>query len=262
MKNLSRRGFLGIASGALLLGIDLPGGAAAQTRAEGPAAVAPKPGTRVAAFLEIRPDSSVRLLSPFVEGGQGINTGLAQTIGEELDLDPARFAVECAPPGPDYAVVNGLRMTGGSFSTRSSFEAMRRLGATAREMLLRAAAARLAVAQDSLTTEDGRVIHAATGRTLGYGELAQAALALQPRDDVPLRDAKSFRWIGRPVARLDMRDKATGRATYAIDIRVEGMLHAAVQHAPISAPSRRRSPTRRRCGRCRASTRSTACPAR
>lgn len=232
VKNLSRRGFLGIASGALLLGIDLPGGAAAQTRAEGPAAVAPKPGTRVAAFLEIRPDSSVRLLSPFVEGGQGINTGLAQTIGEELDLDPARFAVECAPPGPDYAVVNGLRMTGGSFSTRSSFEAMRRLGATAREMLLRAAAARLAVAQDSLTTEDGRVIHAATGRTLGYGELAQAALALQPRDDVPLRDAKSFRWIGRPVARLDMRDKATGRATYAIDIRVEGMLHAAVQHAP------------------------------
>lgn len=232
VKNLSRRGFLGIASGALLLGIDLPGGAAAQTRAEGPAAVAPKPGTRVAAFLEIRPDSSVRLLSPFVEGGQGINTGLAQTIGEELDLDPARFAVECAPPGPDYAVVNGLRMTGGSFSTRSSFEAMRRLGATAREMLLRAAAARLAVAQDSLTTEDGRVIHTATGRTLGYGELAQAALALQPRDDVPLRDAKSFRWIGRPVARLDMRDKATGRATYAIDIRVEGMLHAAVQHAP------------------------------
>ncbi|MFD6320420.1 xanthine dehydrogenase family protein molybdopterin-binding subunit [Methylorubrum thiocyanatum] len=232
VKNLSRRGFLGIASGALLLGIDLPGEPAAQTRAEGPAAVAPKPGTRVAAFLEIRPDSSVRLLSPFVEGGQGINTGLAQTIGEELDLDPVRFVVECAPPGPDYAVVNGLRMTGGSFSTRSSFEAMRRLGATAREMLLRAAAARLAVAQDSLTTEDGRVVHAATGRTLGYGELAQAALALQPRDDVPLRDAKSFRWIGRPVARLDMRDKATGRATYAIDIRVDGMLHAAVQHAP------------------------------
>jgi isoquinoline 1-oxidoreductase beta subunit len=175
VRNLSRRGFLGAASGALFLGIGLrleP--AAAQTRAEGPAAVAPKPGTRVAAFLEIRPDSSVRLLSPFVEGGQGINTGLAQTIGEELDLDPARFTVECAPPGPDYAVVNGLRMTGGSFSTRSSFEAMRRLGATAREMLLRAAAAKLAVPQDSLTTADGRVVHAASGRSLGYGELAAA----------------------------------------------------------------------------------------
>ena len=232
VRNLSRRGVLGIAAGALLLAIDLPSEAAAQTRAEGPAAVAPKPGTRVAAFLEIRPDGDVRLLSPFVEGGQGINTGLAQTIGEELDLDPARFAVECAPPGPDYAVVNGLRMTGGSFSTRSSFEAMRRLGATAREMLLRAAAARLAVPQDSLTTDDGKVIHAATDRSLGYGELAQAALALPPRDDVPLKNPEDFRWIGKPVARLDMRDKATGRATYAIDLRLDGMLHAAVQHAP------------------------------
>ncbi|WP_232628112.1 xanthine dehydrogenase family protein molybdopterin-binding subunit [Methylobacterium sp. Leaf118] len=232
VRNLSRRGFLGVAAGALILGVNLPGEAAAQARAEGAAAVAPKPGTRVAAFLEIRPDGGVRLLSPFVEGGQGINTGLAQTIGEELDLDPARFAVECAPPGPDYAVVNGLRMTGGSFSTRSSFEAMRRLGATAREMLLRAAAARLAVPQHSLTTDNGRVIHAASGRSLSYGDLAQAALALPPRDDVALKDPKTFRWIGRPVARLDMRDKATGRATYAIDIRVEGMLHAAVQHAP------------------------------
>ena len=233
IRNLSRRGFLGAASGALFLGIGLRlDPAAAQTRAEGPAAVAPKPGTRVAAFLEIGPDSRVRLLSPFVEGGQGINTGLAQTIGEELDLDPARFTVECAPPGPDYAVVNGLRMTGGSFSTRSSFEAMRRLGATAREMLLRAAAARLAVPQDSLTTDDGRVIHAATGRSLDYGALAAAALALQPRDDVALKDRKDFRWIGKPVARLDMRDKSTGRAAYSIDLRIDGMLHAAVQHAP------------------------------
>lgn len=200
VRNLSRRDVLGAASGALLLGVGMRlSPAAAQTRAEGPAAVAPKPGTRVAAFLEIRPDDSVRLLSPFVEGGQGIDTGLAQTIGEELDLDPARFAVACAPPGPDYAVVNGLRMTGGSFSTRSSFEAMRRLGATAREMLLRAAAARL---------------------------------ALPPRDDVPLKDRKDFRWIGKPVPRLDMRDKSTGRAVYGIDIRLPGMLHAAVQHAP------------------------------
>ena len=233
VRNLSRRGFLGIAAGALVLGVDLgrvP--ATAQERAEGAAAIAPKPGTRVGAFLEMRPDGTVRLLSPFVEGGQGINTGLAQTIGEELDLDPARFLVECAPPGPDYAVVNGLRMTGGSFSTRSSFDTMRRLGATAREMLLRAAATRLAVPQDSLTTDDGRVVHAASGRSLGYGDLAAAALALQPRDDVPLKPPGSFRWIGKPVPRLDMHDKSTGRATYAIDIRLEGMLHAAVQHAP------------------------------
>ncbi|SFL75942.1 xanthine dehydrogenase family protein molybdopterin-binding subunit [Methylobacterium pseudosasicola] len=230
VRNLSRRGILGVAAGALALGVGFRTQARAQE--EGAAAIAPKPGTRVAAFLEIRPNGDVRLLSPFVEGGQGINTGLAQTIGEELDLDPARFAVECAPPGPDYAVVNGLRMTGGSFSTRSSYDAMRRLGATAREMLLRAAAAKLAVPQDSLTTDDGRVIHAASGRSVGYGELAAAALALRPRDEVSLKDPKDFRWIGKPVPRLDMRDKSTGRAVYAIDIRLDGMLHAAVQHAP------------------------------
>ncbi|MFD0935723.1 molybdopterin cofactor-binding domain-containing protein, partial [Methylobacterium trifolii] len=231
VRNLSRRGFLGAASGALILGIGLPVDPAL-AQAEGAAAIAPKPGTRVAAFLEIRSDGTVKLLSPFVEGGQGINTGLAQTIGEELDIDPSRFVVECAPPGPDYAVVNGLRLTGGSFSTRSSYAVMRRLGATAREMLLRAAAARLDVKQETLATNDGRVVHKASNRSLGYGELAQAALALLPREDLPLKDPKDFRYIGKPMARLDMRDKSTGKATYAIDLKVEGMLHAAVRHAP------------------------------
>ncbi|AWN40152.1 xanthine dehydrogenase family protein molybdopterin-binding subunit [Methylobacterium durans] len=233
IRNLSRRALLGAGTSALLLGVGLRvGPARAGAPAEGAGAIAPKPGTRVAAFLEIRPDGSVRLLSPFVEGGQGINTGLAQTVGEDLDLDPARFTVECAPPGPDYAVVNGLRLTGGSFSTRSSFAAMRRLGATAREMLLRAAASQLKVKQDELSTENGRVLHKASGRSLNYGDLAAAALALAPRDDVPLKDPKDFRFIGKPVARLDTRDKSTGRAIYAIDIRLDGMLHAAVMHAP------------------------------
>ncbi|GJD53325.1 Isoquinoline 1-oxidoreductase subunit beta [Methylobacterium crusticola] len=233
VRNLSRRGILAAAGGALLLGVGVPvDPARAQSRAEGAGAIAPKPGTRVTAFLEIRPDDTVRLLSPFVEGGQGISTGIAQTVGEELDLDPSRFAVACAPPGPDYAVVNGLRLTGGSFSTRSSFAAMRRLGATAREMLLRAAAARLGVPQAQLATENGRVVHAASGRSLGYGALAEAALALEPREDVPLREPDRFRYIGKPVSRLDVRDKSTGRATYAIDLKVEGMLHAAVRHAP------------------------------
>ncbi|WP_244498691.1 molybdopterin cofactor-binding domain-containing protein, partial [Methylobacterium sp. GXS13] len=142
----SRRGFLAAAGSALVLSVALSGRSArasAKGPAEGAGAIAPKPGTRVAAFLEIHPDGTVKLLSPFVEGGQGIATGMAQIVGEELDVPPARFVVECAPPGPDYAVVNGLRMTGGSFSTRSSYAVMRRLGATARDMLIRAAAARL-----------------------------------------------------------------------------------------------------------------------
>ncbi|MFD1703999.1 molybdopterin cofactor-binding domain-containing protein [Methylopila henanensis] len=230
--NLSRRRFLGVASGALVLAVALPH-RRALAQAEGAGAIAPKPGTRVPAFLELRPDGSVKLLSAFIEGGQGINTAMAQIVGEELDVDPARFEVECAPPGPDYALVNGLRMTGGSFSVRSSYAAMRRLGATAREMLIRAAAGRLKVQDSELTTEDGKVVHAASGRSLSYGELAAEALLLQPKEEVPLRDPATFRYIRKPVARLDVRDKSTGKAVYAIDQKVDGMLYAAVTHAPV-----------------------------
>lgn len=226
--NLSRRNFLG-AAGAMVLGVALPLGKARAE--EGAAAIAPKPGTRVPAFLEIRPDGSFKLLSPFVEGGQGINTGIAQIVGEELDVDPSRFEVECAPPGPDYALVNGIRMTGGSFSTRSSYGPMRRLGATARDMMIRAAAERLGVKGSELETDDGKVVHKASGRALSYGELAAKALLLVPRDDVPLRDPATFRYIRKPLSRLDVRAKSTGKAVYAIDQKVDGMLYAAVQHA-------------------------------
>src|SRR5213078_738146 len=100
-REASRRGFLTAAGSALVLSVALPGRSAraqAQGPAEGAGAIAPKPGTRVAAFLEIHPDGTVKLLSPFVEGGQGIATGIAQIVGEELDVPPARFVVECAPP--------------------------------------------------------------------------------------------------------------------------------------------------------------------
>jgi len=124
--NLSRRSFLGASVGALILGVALPDSG---VRAQGAAAAAVKPGTRVSAFLEIHADSTVLLRSPFIEGGQGIFTGMAQIVGEELDVDPTRFTVECAPPGADYLVMDGRRFTGGSRSVRMSYETMRRLGA-------------------------------------------------------------------------------------------------------------------------------------
>ncbi|WP_159992654.1 molybdopterin cofactor-binding domain-containing protein [Roseomonas sp. 18066] len=227
--NLSRRGVLGASLGALVLGFTLPGGSA-RSQALAPAIEA---GTRVPAFLEIRPDGSVVLQSPFIEGGQGIYTAMAQIVGEELDADPARFTVVSAPPGPDYLVVNGrLRFTGGSTSVRSSYTRMRRLGALARRMLIEAAASRLGAPIAELTTEPGRVIHAASGRSLNYGDLAADALALPVPDQVTLKADAAFRWIGKGIARLDVPDKSTGRAVYAIDIQVEGMLLAAVRHAP------------------------------
>lgn len=231
--NLSRRGFmLGAAgAGALVLGVGLSAG---QARAQA-AAKTVVAGTRVPAFLEIRPDGAVRLQSPFMEGGQGIATAMAQIVGEELDADPATFVVEHAPTGPDYLVIGGaMRITGGSMSVRMSYDTMRRLGAMARHMLLQAAAPRLGVSIEALSTEPGRVVHAASGRALSYGELAGHALDLPIPDParIKLKSPDAFRWIGKPVARLDMHDKSTGKAIYAIDERVEGMLHAAVQHAP------------------------------
>ena len=232
--NLSRRRFLlasGSVAGALVLGIGLPSGQARAQAAQQPL----PPGTRVPAFLEIRPDSSVRFLSPFIEGGQGIFTAMAQIVGEELDADPATFIVENAPAGDEYKVMDsGMRITGGSQSVRTSYTTMRRLGALARHMLLQAAATALAVPLASLRTEPGKVVHDASGQTLTYGELASRArdLPVPPADAVSLKDPAQFRWIGKPVKRLDAWEKSTGQAVYTIDCRVEDMLHAAVQHAP------------------------------
>lgn len=230
--NLSRRRFLtGTAVGALVLGFGLPLGSA---RVQAATAAAER-GTQVPAFLEIRPDNTVRLLSPFIEGGQGTFTAMAQIVGEELDADPSTFVVECAPPGDAYFVMeNGIRITGGSMSVRMSYPTMRRLGALARAMLLQAGAEALKVPVGELTTEPGKVVHAASGRSIAYGELSERAMDLPVPDpaSVTLRDPSQFRWIGKPVKRLDAYDKSTGKALYSIDLKVDGMLHAAVQHAP------------------------------
>lgn len=229
--NLSRRGTLGaMAAGGLLLALGIP---ARPARAqEGPAVMAH--ATKVAAYLAIRPDGSITLQNPFAEGGQGIHTAIAQIVAEELDADLARFTVEVAPPGPDYLLLMGghARFTGGSSSVRMSYGHFRKLGATARAMLIQAAASTWQVPAAEVTTEPGRLLHTPSGRSAGFGEFAAAAAALTPPADTALKDPAQFRLIGKPEKRLDGSDKSTGRAQYAIDLKVEGMLHAAVVHAP------------------------------
>lgn len=231
--NLSRRRFLaGSAIGALVIGFGLPLGSA---RVQAATAAASERGTQVPAFLEIRPDGTVRLLCPFMEGGQGTFTAMAQIVGEELDMDPASFLIDAAPPGEAYVVMeNGLRITGGSMSVRMSYPTMRRLGALARAMLLQAGADTLKVPVSELSTEPGKVVHAASGRSVAYGDLAERAMDLPVPDpaSIKLRDPSQFRWIGKPVRRVDAYDKSTGKALYSIDLKVDDMLHAAVQHAP------------------------------
>ena len=233
--NVSRRGFLlsslGVTAGALVIGLGIPVRPAVAQQAAADVTA----GRRVPAFLEIRPDNTVRLMSPFVEGGQGIFTAMAQIVGEELDMDPASFVVENAPAGSDFLVIlDGKRITGGSMSVRMSYDTMRRLGASGRLMILQAAATRLGVPVGELTTEPGRVVHAVSGRSIAYGDVAADAmdLPIPAADSVTLRNPSQFRWIGKPIARLDVHDKSVGKAVYAIDSKVDGMLHAAVQHAP------------------------------
>lgn len=228
--NLSRRGIFAAAGAGLFLGLAIP---ARAPRAQGSRGVALRRAGKVAAYLRIMPDGTVQLQNPFIEGGQGIDSAIAQIVAEELDADPAAFSVTCAPPGEDYRVMQGGngRFTGGSFSVRSSFAHFRTLGATARAMLVAAAAERLAVPAESLTTAAGRVIQPG-GRELTYGELATAAAVLAPPANPPLRDPAAFRVIGQPLPRLGVRERSTGKVTYAIDVTVEGMLLAAVMHAP------------------------------
>ncbi len=233
--NLSRRNFIlssvGIAAGAFVLGVGIP---IRHARA-GQAGDMP-PGTQVPAFLRVTTDNKIYFQSPFVEGGQGVFTAMAQIVGEELDADPLTFIVENAPLGHDYQVMNDSykRMTGGSLSVRSSYTTMRRLGALARQMFLQAGADELNVDISDLTTTPGKVLDLKSNRFLEYGKLAERAMSLPVPDPekIQLRNPKDFRWIGSPVKRLDVYIKSTGKAVYGIDIKVDDMLHAAVQHAP------------------------------
>jgi isoquinoline 1-oxidoreductase beta subunit len=235
LTKLSRRGFLGIIGGLTLTIALRPETAAAQAAITPEFAATMPPGAPFnpfTALLQIRPDNTVFLQVPVTEGGQGIFTGLAQVVGEELDLDPARFVVQVAVPGPEIKALGSRLSTGGSSSMWRNYLPMRRMGATSRAMLMQAAAARLNVPVDTLSTGDGKVIHAASGRSFDYGDLAREAAALPIPTDVPLRSDDSFRWIGKSVPRIDMHDKSTGKVVYNIDTKVDGMLQAAVQHAP------------------------------
>ena len=223
--NLSRRAILGA---GLVLGIALP------ARGQGSAAAALWHARNVAAYLRIAPDGTIHLQNPFVEGGQGVDSAVAQIVAEELDARPEGFVVTCAPVGEEFRIMEGgqSRFTGGSRSIRSSFAHFRTLGATARAMLIEAAAARLVLPASALSTEPGRVVQTGTDRAIPYGELAEAAAALEPPAQVPLKDPARFRLIGTPLPRLGVRARATGQIAYAIDVTVDGMLLAAVLHAP------------------------------
>jgi isoquinoline 1-oxidoreductase subunit beta len=232
---LSRRAFIvgtAAAAGGLALGIRLPfglGAAEAKTVAHA--------GTEVHAWVVVKPDDTCVIRIARSEMGQGTLTGLAQLVAEELECDWKKVATESITPGQNLARqrVWGEMGTGGSRGIRTSHDYVRRGGAAARMMLLQAAADQWKVPVGELGVADGVITHAASGRRTTYGKVAAAAAKLTPPDpkSITLKDPKDWKIAGKPVKRLDTANKLDGSKVYAIDLRLPGMLHAAVKACPV-----------------------------
>ena len=186
------------------------------------------------AFVRVASDGSVQLVMPCVEMGQGAYTGQATLLAEELDLGLDQITVEHAPANRQlYAnTLLGDQATGGSTTIRFCWTSLRDAGAVARYMLVSAAAQRWKVDPSQCTTARGVVTHAGSGRTLRYGELAEAAAQIAPPPKPPLKDPKDFQLIGKSLRRVDTAGKVDGSLPFGIDIRLPGMKVATVRACP------------------------------
>jgi isoquinoline 1-oxidoreductase beta subunit len=229
--NPTRRDFLktgAAVTGGLVIAFAVPG--AKRLMGARPAA----PGLAFApnAFLKIGSDDTVTVLLAHSEMGQGIWTTLPMLIAEELDADWKRLVVEHAPAAPAYAhTAFHMQMTGGSSTTWSEFDRYRQAGATARALLVAAAAQRFGVSPADCRTENGLVISGS--KRARYGELADAAARLPAPKTVPLKDPKDWKIIGKPTKRLDTPEKITGRGKFGMDVQLPGMLTAVVARSPV-----------------------------
>ena len=231
---MQRRDFLRAslaAGGGLLIALWWPASARAAAPGEADADTADFAPN---AFVRIAPDGRVTVIINKAELGQGVSTSLSMLVAEELDADWSQVGFEFAPVGDAYVHPGfGLQLTGGSRSVAGMSEPLRQAGAAARAMLVAAAAQAWGVEPSECRAEKGAVLHDASGRRAGYGELASAAAALPVPQDVPLKDASQFLILGRPTRRLDTPDKIAGRAVFSLDVNRPGMLVALVARPPV-----------------------------
>ncbi len=187
------------------------------------------------AFIRIAADGKTTLIMPQVEMGQGIYTSVAMILAEELDADYSRVTLEHAPPDDKLYgnPVFGIQVTGNSNSVRAFWVPLRKAGATARAMLVTAAARQWKVDPASCTAAKGQVIHTASGRKLGYGALAASAAKIAPPANITPKDPKNFTLIGKPLKRFDTPGKVNGTAMYGIDVRLPDMKYATLQASPV-----------------------------
>jgi isoquinoline 1-oxidoreductase subunit beta len=234
-ENFSRRSFIvgtAAATGGLAIGVRLPfgsGSAEAQSASEA--------GAEVQAWVVVKPDDTCVIRIARSEMGQGTRTGLAQLVAEELECDWKKVATESITPGQNLARqrVWGEMGTGGSRGIRTSHDYVRRGGAVARMMLLQAAADEWKVPVAEVSVTSGVITHAGSGRRTTYGKVAAAAAKLTPPDpkSIVLKNPKDWKIAGQPMKRLDTAAKLNGSQVYAIDVKLPGMLHAAIKACPV-----------------------------
>ena len=231
--NVSRRGFLiGLAgAGAFVLGVRYLPGVLREHDSLGYRTEADLAMLHPDAFVGINPDGTAFIVAHRSEMGTVIRTTLPLVVADELDADWKRVKIDQAIADRRY----GDQNTDGSHSIRSFYDLMRRAGATARVMLIQAAAARWGVSPSECKAYLHAVVHKATGRRLGYGELAAAAskLPVPKQENVPLKAKEDWRYIGKGMVSYDLADICTGRAIYGMDAHVEGMVYASIEHPPV-----------------------------
>jgi isoquinoline 1-oxidoreductase subunit beta len=233
--NLSRRDFLKAGAG-LTLGVAVPSALAQMAGpGQGGRAAAASAAFEPNAFVRIGADNTVTVIVKHFEMGQGTFTGLPTLVAEELDADWSQMRAEGAPADPsryNNLFMGAMQGTGGSTAMANSYEQMRKAGAAARAMLVAAAAERWKVDPDGITILRGVVMHQASNRRASFGQLAAAAAKQPVPQDVKLKNASDFTYIGRRTPRTDSRAKSNGTAIYTQDVKLPGMLTALVAHPP------------------------------
>ena len=235
----SRRGFLSAtatAGGGLILALALPrpGGRSSSAAPAGAAAgAAGHPGGQLNAWLKIAGDNSITIIVDRSEMGQGVYTALPMLLAEELNINFDAIRIEAAPVGDAYiSPGNGGQITGTSNSVQESWDKLRMAGATARTMLVAAAAKRWRVDPGECRAENGSITNA-QGKILTYGQLADSAAQLPVPKDVKLKPKSAFQIIGKPRARIDTPGKVDGSAEFGLDVKLPGMLYAALAQSPV-----------------------------
>lgn len=191
------------------------------------------PAFRPSAWIQVTPDNKVQVFINKSEMGQGVSTSLPMVVADELEAAWEQVSFRESPAGPEYVdPVSKMQLTGGSTSVRHMYKPLRAAGASARQMLVAAAAKTWSVPEEECVAAQGTVKHKTTGRSLTYGQLAETASGLPVPANPQLKKESEFRYIGKSIPRLDIPDKVNGKTVYGIDITVAGMLYASIERPP------------------------------